>query len=84
VKPAYEPGQLVGRWTLLAYQPGQKTKGEPRRKSRWQCRCDCGVVRLVWTDNLRSGFSKSCGHDGKSYRVRAPAVNSVFALGSTW
>jgi hypothetical protein len=63
----YTPGQTVGRWTLLEYQAGKKEQGVRIRKPHWQCRCECGTVRLIPTDNLRGGFSKSCGHDRRSY-----------------
>ena len=42
-------------------------EGEPRiepsgkKKIRWNCRCDCGNIVLVSTDNLRSGHTTSCG-----------------------
>lgn len=63
----YTPGHTVGRWILLEYQPGQKVRGVRIRKPHWQCKCSCGVVRLIPTDNLRSGASRSCGHDGKRH-----------------
>jgi hypothetical protein len=27
----------------------------------WRCRCDCGAIRFVTTQNLRSGNTRSCG-----------------------
>lgn len=27
----------------------------------WKCRCDCGTERIVCSDSLRSGNTKSCG-----------------------
>jgi len=59
-------GIRVGRWTVLALLP--KGMGESRRlRSRWHCRCDCGVEKHVLEQNLvlalRSpqGGSRSCG-----------------------
>lgn len=33
----------------------------PEQKTYWRCRCDCGTVKRVLGDNLRSGKSQSCG-----------------------
>lgn len=44
-------GQTFGRWTVIAYN-GQ---------SHWQCRCECGTERPVFTGNLKGGKSTSCG-----------------------
>jgi hypothetical protein len=30
-------------------------------KSKWKCRCDCGVEKIVRRNNLVSGSTKSCG-----------------------
>ena len=30
-------------------------------RKRWECRCDCGSVRLVLGQSLRRGATKSCG-----------------------
>lgn len=46
-------GIQFGDWTVLEYV------GE----LRWKCRCSCGAVSNVLGYNLRSGHSKSCGHD---------------------
>lgn len=35
--------------------------GVRKEKTRWQCRCDCGVVVVVTQCNLRGGNTKSCG-----------------------
>jgi pentatricopeptide repeat protein len=49
-------GQRFGRWTVLARS---KQRGETR--TRWLCRCDDGVERVVFGNDLRRGNSKSCG-----------------------
>ena len=28
---------------------------------RWLCKCECGAEKIVTGDNLRSGYTKSCG-----------------------
>lgn len=51
-------GQRFGRWLVLEQAP-------PRQKNstetRWLCQCDCGTVRAVNSQKLRSGKSQSCG-----------------------
>ena len=45
-------GERFGRWTVLSHVG-------PR--SYWLCRCDCSTERIVFSQSLRSGGSKSCG-----------------------
>lgn len=33
----------------------------------WRCRCSCGTVKNVSSGHLKSGRSKSCGHDGHKF-----------------
>ena len=47
-------GQKIGRWTII----GELRKG---RFLYYECRCDCGTVREVKANSIRSGKSKSCG-----------------------
>lgn len=32
-----------------------------RRRSAWLCQCDCGTQKIVKSDELKSGDTKSCG-----------------------
>ena len=48
--------RVFHRWTVLA--PAGLDK---HRKQLWTCRCQCGVVREVLSNNLTRGVSKSCG-----------------------
>ena len=48
-------GQRFGRWLILE-RAVKRGKG-----TRYICRCDCGTVRTLYGDGLKSGNSKSCG-----------------------
>lgn len=47
-------GQRFGRWLVVAFN---RSAAAPL----WDCRCDCGTVRVVSGDSLRRGRSQSCG-----------------------
>lgn len=49
-------GKRFGRWTVIA-----AADVDGRQQSQWECRCDCGTVRVVPGDNLKAGRSTSCG-----------------------
>jgi hypothetical protein len=51
-------GDKYGRLALVSEVAGQSCRPSVRR---WLCQCDCGEVRQVKLDNLRSGHSTSCG-----------------------
>ncbi len=55
-------GMTVGEWTV---EKLEKTDA----RGRWFfCRCSCGVTRIVLGVELRRGKSKSCGHDGPTFK----------------
>lgn len=47
-------GMRFGSWVVLAL------KHKDNWKPHWTCRCDCGVVAIIPTSNLRSGASTRC------------------------
>ena len=50
-------GQKFNRWTVIGTAP-------PRYKNHtafWLCQCECGTIREVKQQDLKSGHSKSCG-----------------------
>ena len=51
LSPRYAPGQVFGRWTILEFA------GNALRL----CRCECGTVRVLRTNNLGRGATTSCG-----------------------
>lgn len=48
-------GQRFGRLTVLSRAPNDG------RRTRWNCRCDCGTEKSVGTEALRCGDTSSCG-----------------------
>jgi hypothetical protein len=63
--PAYKPiipGERFGKWTVIASHTSDEKKCE--------CRCDCGVVRLVFPATLRDGRSQSCGCSKPGHSVK--------------
>lgn len=48
-------GRQFARWTVEAFD------GIENRRTMWRCRCACGEVRIIRSDHLRSGLTKSCG-----------------------
>lgn len=49
-------GQRFSRYIILE-EAGRDKKGN----ILWKCLCDCGTIKIVRSDSLRSGASKSCG-----------------------
>lgn len=48
--------QVFDRWKVLKFVGTNNL-----RASQWLCACDCGTERIVSSNSLRSGQSKSCG-----------------------
>ena len=52
--------QIFGK--LIALEPGQPyVKPSGKKISTWKCKCECGKILDVRTENLRTGKAKSCG-----------------------
>lgn len=45
----------------------------PHGKVLWECKCDCGRLSTVISDKLKSGHTKSCGCDLKSWQAKGQA-----------
>jgi len=61
-------GRRFGRWTVLAIHP-ERYRHCRGTFTRWICRCDCGIERVVLGGSLRSGRSKSCGRCIHHHRI---------------
>ena len=49
-------GEVYGRLTAISH-----AGKDHRNKHLWLCKCSCGKEKIVVSDNLSSGKSKSCG-----------------------
>lgn len=54
-KPIDLKGKTYGRLTVIEYA------GRKNKKTQWKCRCSCGNILVVATNNLRNGHTQSCG-----------------------
>ena len=52
-------GQRFGR--LVVISKAEKPVGSNRRRNYWLCQCDCGKQKVVASDKLLNGDTKSCG-----------------------
>lgn len=59
-------GQKFGRLTVIKRDP----ESNPKRCSRWVCKCDCGNTKSVYRDKLLSGNTTSCGCAKKHVHMR--------------
>ena len=48
-------------------------------KSRWLCTCDCGGSKIISSDVLRRGISRSCGCIVKTHGMSYKKIYSVWA-----
>lgn len=60
-------GQRFGHWLVLE----QAAPGEGY-STRWLCECDCGTIKTVDAQLLRSGRSQSCGCLQEEIRLQSP------------
>lgn len=53
-------GMVFGKWTVIK-RADDYISPKGRRKATWTCRCECGNIKDVVGELLKSGHSKSCG-----------------------
>ena len=51
-------GNIYGRLRVLHKDIQQS---ELKHKSCWVCECECGTIKTIGGDNLKTGHTKSCG-----------------------
>lgn len=63
-------GKKFGRWTALSKAPSS-----PRGLAKWECVCECGTRRVVDSNRLVNGKSKSCGCARSAATAKAKTVH---------
>lgn len=72
-------GERYGMLTVIAFEGVNK---EPPKCAIWSCKCDCGNLRSVLSQNLLRGYTWSCGCTNKIGGMLAPgqgARNSLYS-----
>lgn len=64
-------GQKFGKLTVL-----KRTENKGRYPA-WLCRCDCGIERVFIGNNLRNGYTVSCGCTRRGKREITHGVSMV-------
>ena len=54
-------GVRYGMLTALSRADTGPASAGAKAKTKWLCRCDCGNEKVILSNNLASGTSKSCG-----------------------
>lgn len=52
-------GQVFGKLTVIGIS--KKVQSGKRKRYYWQCKCECGNFKVVSSEHLKSGNTKSCG-----------------------
>lgn len=63
-------GERFGRLVVVKLSTAKRT--DKSQNALWSCRCDCGAISDVRSNNLRNGSTTSCGcfhSDNQSRRV---------------
>lgn len=61
-------GQRFGRLTVI------ELTGRHDWRLRWRCACDCGTIKIVGGDPLRTGRTKSCGCLGREHAANFGSI----------
>lgn len=64
-------GRTFGDWEVVS-------PVEAKGATRWVCRCSCGVVRNVRTNNLLNGRSTNCGCRNIAPNIRSYELNESY------
>ena len=60
-------GQKYGKFTVLYYD---EEKSKEKGRSYWVCQCECGTIKSVQLNELRSGSTISCGCHARDIHTR--------------
>ena len=67
--------KVFDKLTVVSPAPPRiiKSNGRIRRIMQWNCRCECGNIRIASTNDLRSGSAHSCGCDS-TFKLRKSEI----------
>src|SRR6266536_3662514 len=71
-------GQQFGRLIVI-----EKTGRSRGGKILWRCQCACGNERIVQSDSLRGGYTKSCGCLSRERIVQQSSKHGMARRGKT-
>lgn len=70
-------GNKYGR-LLVTSRAANKIEHSGRKRTMWNCICDCGNTVIVDSDHLRSGHSKSCGCITKKHGLFGKRIYKIW------
>lgn len=79
--PVRWEGKRFGKWTAISRNMDRVSRSG-RPVSAWNCRCDCGVVRVVSYHVLWSGKTRGC--EACTAAMHPSSGVSTHHLGRTW
>jgi len=56
-------GQKFGKWFVIQRLTNIELSTKNQTQARWFCRCACGTIRLINSQDLRNGATTNCGCD---------------------
>lgn len=82
-KVIYDPGTRFGRLVVIGYD-GAHRKPCGTTQGKHLCRCDCGNIVSVLTQNLRNGNTKSCGCLADDIKNEKRKPNNAAEIHHVW
>lgn len=74
-------GRMFGRLTVLSYSGCSRPDRPSKKNHQWECLCECGNIKIILGDSLRSGNTTSCGCVQKE---RTSKVRRIDLTGKTF
>jgi len=69
-------GKVFGKWTILSIADGKDIDGH----ILWRCQCSCGVVKIMRSNNLKNGRSKSCQACNKTNKIHGYSRTKTYRV----
>jgi hypothetical protein len=75
-------GKKFGRWNVISHSHVTRTKSNST-VHHWNCKCDCGIYRVVRGDSLTRQHTKSCGCINKQVGKKHPTWKGYEDISAT-